>query len=157
MAMPSDQSNAYYSDVAFASQLCSEFAHAESNLELSAALAQAHTALQLILAHNTADPPTPPSDRQPAWPLHDALIRFDVPLHRLTTHFLLAQKWKPRFVILRGSRLYYSNGKNGNAADSHEGALAFLRSNPDIDGHYCVSLKGTHARRMLAVFCCSAS
>jgi len=90
-------------------------------------------------------------ERQPAWPLHEALLRFDLPLQRLTTHFLLAKKWKSRFHVLRGRRLYYSDGKKG-LADSHEGALAFVRSNPAPDGHYCIDLKGAHARCVTAGF-----
>ena len=90
-------------------------------------------------------------NRQPAWPLHEALLRFDLPLQRLTTHFLVTKKWKPRFHVLRGRRLYYSDGKKG-LADLHEGALAFVRSNPAPDGHYCIELKGAHARCVTAGF-----
>jgi len=84
-------------------------------------------------------------DRQPAWPMHEALLRFDLPLQRMTTQFLVTKKWKLRFHLLRGSRLWYSDGKKGEA-DSHEGALAFMRSNPAPDGHYCMDLKGVCAR-----------
>jgi len=55
----------YYSDVEFASQLCSEFAAAErSDAELSSRLSQAHDALQLIVDHNP-HLRSPPSGRQP--------------------------------------------------------------------------------------------
>jgi len=139
--MSSDQANAYFADIAFASQLCGEFAADESsNLELSAPLSEAHAALQLILAHNAPDAP-PPSNRAPAWPMHDALIRFDLPLQRLTTHFIVTKIWKPRFHVLRSGHLYYSDGKQGQA-DTREGALAFVRSKPAPDGHYCVNLSG---------------
>ena len=81
-----------YTDVEFASQLCSEFAAAESsNPVLSAHLSKAHDALQLIVEHN-AHLKSSPSERQPAWPRHEALIRFDLPLHRLTTHLLVSKK-----------------------------------------------------------------
>jgi hypothetical protein len=89
--------------------------------------------------------------REPAWPLHEALVRFDLPLQRLTTQFLVTKKWSPHFFILRGKRLYYTNGKK-EQADSHEGALAFVRSNPAPDGHYCMDLKGAHARCAMASF-----
>jgi hypothetical protein len=89
--------------------------------------------------------------RQPAWPLHEALVRFDLPLQRLTTQFLVTKKWFPRFFILRGRRLYYTNGKKEHA-DSHEGALAFVRSNPAPDGHFCMDLTGAHARCVTAGF-----
>jgi hypothetical protein len=138
------QAKAYYNDVEFASQLCSEFAAAESsNHALSMPLAEAHKMLGRIVEHNPLLKSSPP-DRQPAWPLHDALIRFDLPLQRMTTQFLVTKKWKSRFHLLRGSRLWYSDGKKGEA-DSHEGALAFMRSNPAPDGHYCMDLKGVCA------------
>ena len=231
--MSSDQEHAlarataYYNDVQFASQLCGEFAAAESsNLELSAPLHEAREMLQLIVAQDTSDAPWAnpgparcdmdhplscrhlpldpyfnaylrqgrrscdvcgrfmwrrrplapgkviwridphdsdinwecqecqffacelcvhtSADRQPAWPLHEVLIRFDLPLQRLTTQFLVSKKWKPRFHILRGSRLYYCNGKKGYS-DSHEGVLAFVRSNPAPDGQYCMDLNCTNA------------
>ena len=88
-------------------------------------------------------------DRQPAWPLHEALLRFDLPLQRLTTQFLVTKKWFPRFFVLRGSRLYYSMGEKGHP-DSLEGSLAFMRSNPAPDGHYCMDLKGVCARCVAA-------
>ena len=138
------QAKAYYKDVEFASQLCGEFAAAESsNHALSMPLAEAHKMLGRIVEHNPLLKSSPP-DRQPAWPLHDALIRFDLPLQRLTTQFLVTKKWFPRFFVLRGNRLYYSNGKKGHP-DSLEGSLAFMRSNPAPDGHYCMDLKGVCA------------
>ena len=82
--------------------------------------------------------------RQPAWPRHEALLRFDLPLQRLTTQYIFTKKWFPRFFVLRGSRLYYSKGKSGHP-DSLEGSLAFMRSNPAPDGHYCVDLHGMRA------------
>ena len=145
------RAKAYYSDVEFAMQLCCEFAAAESsNPALSAPLAEAHQMLERIVVHNALLQSSPP-DRQPAWPLHEALLRFDLPLQRLTTHFLMTKKWFQRFYVLRGKRLYYSDG-NKEHADSHEGALAFVRSNPAPDGRYCIDLKGAHARCVTAGF-----
>ena len=85
--------------------------------------------------------------RQPAWPRNEALLRFDLPLQRLTTHFLVFKKWFPRNMLLRGSRLYYSDGKNGHP-DTAAGSLAFMRSNPASDGRYCVDLHGIRALRL---------
>jgi hypothetical protein len=140
----------YYSDIEFASQLCREFAAAESsNSELTTNLSNAHNALQLIIEHNTRLK-TPSlshlhrSVRQPAWPRHPALLRFDLPLHRLTTQYHFFKKWVPRFFILRGSRLCYSNGKCGHP-DSLEGSLTFMRSNPALDGRHCMDLIGKRA------------
>ena len=136
---------AYYKDIEFASQLCSEFAAAEiSSPVLSLPLSEAHRKLQLIVASNS-HLQSPPSTRPPAWPPHQALIRFDLPLQRLTTHFAVSKKWFPRHFSLRGSRLYHCDGKNGHP-DTAQGALAFMRSNPAADGHYCMDLKGAHAR-----------
>jgi len=90
-------------------------------------------------------------DRQPAWPLHEALVRFDLPLQRLTQQLAVSSAWATHFHVLRGKRLYYSDGNKG-LADSHEGALAFVRSNPAPDGRYCIDLKGAHARCVTAGF-----
>jgi hypothetical protein len=134
----------YYRDVEFASQLCSKFADAErSDAELYSRLSQAHDALQLIVDHNPLLR-SPPSERQPAWPRHEALLRFDLPLFVWKHNLLFKNEWASRFVVLRGSRLYYSNGKSGHP-DSLEGSLAFMRSNPAPDGHYCVDLHGMRA------------
>jgi hypothetical protein len=141
--------------VEFASQLCSEFAAAErSNAQLYSHLSQAHEALQLIVDHNPLLR-SPPSGRQPAWPRHEALLRFDLPLFVLKHKLLFKNEWASRFVVLRGSRLYYSNGKNGHP-DSLEGSLAFMRSNPAPDGHCCLDLKGACARCTAAVLCCAS-
>ena len=139
------QAQLYYRDVEFASQLCSEFAAAErGDAELSSRLLQAHDALQLIVDHNPLLR-SPPSGREPAWPRHEALIRFDLPLFVQKQHLLFKKEWASQFVVLRGSRLCYSNGKSGYP-DSLEGSLAFMRSNPAPDGHYCVDLHGMRAR-----------
>jgi hypothetical protein len=139
------QARLYYSDVEFASQLCREFAAAKrGDAELSSRLSQAHDALQLIVDHNPLLR-SPPSGRQPAWPRHEALILFDLPLLRLTPQYMFTKKWISRFFVLRGSRLYYSNGKSGHP-DSLEGSLAFMRSNPKPDGHYCLDLTGACTR-----------
>ena len=79
-----------------------------------------------------------------AWPQHEALLRFDLPLQRLTTHMMFSKKWFPRFFCMRERRLYYSDGKNGHP-DTQDGTLAFVRSKPAPDGRYCVDLHGTHA------------
>jgi hypothetical protein len=78
-----------------------------------------------------------------AWPKHKALIRFDLLLQRLTTHFVFSKKWFPRFFCMRGRRLYYSNGRNGHP-DTRDGTLAFMQSRPAFDGRYCVDLMGKH-------------
>jgi hypothetical protein len=82
--------------------------------------------------------------RLPSWPRHEALLRFELPLFVRKQHLLFTKEWASRFVVLRGSRLYYSNGKSGHP-DSLEGSLAFMRSNPAPDGHYCVDLHGMRA------------
>ena len=94
--------------------------------------------------------------------MHEALLRFDLPLQRWTTQFLVTKKWFPHFFVLRGSRLYqYSYGKTSccfrnNSVlplqDAHECSLAFMRSNPAPDGHYCMELKGVCARCVAADF-----
>jgi len=89
-------------------------------------------------------------NRQPAWPRHEALLRFGLPLHLLERHWFVSKKWFPRFFILRGRRVYYSDGRK-EQADSHEGSLAFMRSKPAPDGRYCIDLKGAHARCVTAV------
>jgi hypothetical protein len=71
----------------------------------------------------------------PLWP---------APAACLTTHFLVSKKWFPRNFSLRGSRLYYSDGKHGHP-DTAEGTLAFMKLNPSPDGRYCVDLQGMHA------------
>ena len=83
--------------------------------------------------------------RQPAWPQHEALLRFDLPLQRLTTHMMFSKKWFPRFFCMREQRLYYSDGKNGHP-DTQDGTLAFMRSKPAPDGRYCVDLQGMLTR-----------
>jgi hypothetical protein len=93
--------------------------------------------------------------REPAWPLHGALIRFEAALLRLTSHYFFSKKWVPRAFVLRGSRLYYSNGKNGHA-DSLEGSLELMRSNPAPDEHCCMDLTGVHPYEvwLSSVFSC---
>ena len=88
--------------------------------------------------------------RQPAWPRHKALLRFDLPLQRLTTHFLVSKQWFPRYFSLRGSRLYYSDGKNGYP-DTAQGTLAFMQSSPAPDGRYCIDLRGMCAAWRLSL------
>jgi small-conductance mechanosensitive channel len=85
--------------------------------------------------------------RQPAWPQHDALLRFDLQLQRLTTHMMFSKKWFPRYFCMRGRHLYYSDGKNGYP-DTQEGTLAFTQSNPAPDGRYCLDLRGMHSLLM---------
>ena len=80
-----------------------------------------------------------------AWPQHEALLRFDLPLQRLTTHMMFSKKWFPRFFCMRERRLYYSDGKNGHA-DTQDGTLAFMRSKPAPDRRYCVDLQGMLTR-----------
>ena len=132
----------YYSSIDLAFQLCREFAAAErGNAELSKALEHASKLLERIVAHNAL---LKSSDVQPAWPRHQALLRFDLPLQLLTTHMLFSKKWFPRCFCLRGRHLYHSDGKNGHP-DTQDGTLTFMRSKPAPDGRYCVDLHGTHA------------
>jgi len=134
---------AYLQDIEFASQLCGEFAASESNPSLSGPLSDAFKMLNLIVDHNSLLKSFHfPFERQPAWPLHKALLRFDLPLQRLTKDWHLTLKWFPRFFSMRGHHLYYSDGKNGYP-DTRDGTLAFVQSNPAPDGRYCVDLKGT--------------
>ena len=132
---------AYYSDVEFASQLCSEFAAAEcGNSAVASLLCEAHCKLQLIVVHN-AHLKSPLSERQPAWPRHEALMSFDLPLQRLQSGTRMAQECAPHYFLLRGHRLYYSDGKNGHP-DTQDGTLAFMLSDPAPDGCYCLDLQG---------------
>jgi ribosomal protein L13E len=98
--------------------------------------------------------------RQPAWPQHEALLRFDLQLQRLTTHMVFSKKWFPRFFCMRERRLYYSDGKKRHL-DTQDGTLAFLQTNPAPDGRYCLDLQGmlTRAARYLVtllrrLLCC---
>ena len=139
---------AFYSDVEFASQLCSEFAAAQScDPAMSSRLTEAHCTLQLIVTHNS-HLKNLLCERQPAWPRHEALVRFDLPLQCLEYGSSVTKEcreWFARFFLLRGSRLYYSNGKNGHP-DTQDGTLAFMRSKPAPDGRYCVDLQGMLTR-----------
>jgi serine/threonine protein kinase len=78
-------------------------------------------------------------DRQPTWPRHAHFFCFDKYLFRLTRHG--SKKWIKRLFVLRGRRLYHTNGKNG-FPDSLVGTMAFIRSKPVPDGHYCIDLRG---------------
>jgi hypothetical protein len=75
------------------------------------------------------------------WPSVTPLLRFSLPLLRLTTQMLITKRWIQRNFILNGSRLCYADGKNGYP-DSREGTLAFSLSNPSPDGRYCTDLSG---------------
>jgi hypothetical protein len=108
--------------------------------DLCTSFSEARDALQLIVERNT-HLAVPNCERDPAWPRHEALLRFDMNLMCLTRRYVFARKWKTRAFVLRGSRLYFSNGKSGYP-DSLEGSLAYMCSNPEPDGHYCVDLKG---------------
>ncbi len=89
--------------------------------------------------------------RPPCWPRHASLIRFDLPLLRFTTHFAFSKKWFPRNFSLRGSRLYYCDGKFGYP-DTAEGTLAFVQSNPHPDGRYCVDVQGKEAKLLIRLY-----
>jgi hypothetical protein len=93
--------------------------------------------------------------RQPAWPRHEILLRFDLTLQRLTTQFVFTKKWFSRFFVLMGSRLYYSDGKNGHP-DTAAGTQAYMQSNPAPDGRYCVDLKGACSRCATSTFRCAS-
>ena len=143
----------YYSSIEFAFNLCREFAAAErGNAELLEPLEHASKLLERIVAHNAL---LKSSDLEPAWPRHEALVRFDLTLQRLTTHLLVSKKWFLRNMSLRGSRLYYSDGNNGHP-DTAAGTLAFMRSNPAPDGRYCMDLKGACACCATAALCCAS-
>ena len=143
----------YYSSIDFAFNLCKELAAAErGNAELLEPLEHASKLLERIVAHNAL---LKSSDLEPAWPRHEALVRFDLTLQRLTTHFLVSKKWFLRNMSLRGSRLYYSDGNNGHP-DTAAGTLAFMRSNPAPDGRYCMDLKGACACCATAALCCAS-
>lgn len=81
--------------------------------------------------------------REPHWPRHESLIRFDCPLQKRTSQFVMFKKWVPRFFSLRGSRLYYTNGKFG-FSNNREGTLKFIESGPAPDGHFCIDLSGMY-------------
>ena len=138
----------YYSDVEFASQLCSEVAAVEWFYpELSLPLTEAHCTLQLIVTHN-AHLKSLLCQHQAAWPRHEALMRFDLPLQCLESGSSAtkeSKEWFARFYLLRGSHLYYCDGKNGHP-DTQDGTLAFMRSKPAPDGRYCVDLQGMLTR-----------
>ena len=138
----------------FGLQLCREFAAAEaSDRELSAALGNASEMLERIVVHNAL---LKRSDCQPTWPRHTALLRFDLSLHRLTTHNDASREWFTRFFLLRGARLYFSDGTQGHP-DSREGTLAFVKLDPAPDGHHCVDLQGMRAAVASASLCNAAS
>ena len=159
---------AYYSDVEFAVQLCQEFIAEEvPNNPVAVALKDACDVFrrilslqqqptaksQLLTALNAAGPRADPSltsrasallNRQPTWPLHEALIRFNVPLFRQKRSWLGSKQWYQRFYVLRGRRLYHSNGKNG-FPDSRIGTFAYVQSKPVPDQHCCINLSGARA------------
>jgi hypothetical protein len=75
-------------------------------------------------------------------------MRFDLPLQSLESGSSAtkeSKEWFARFYLLRGSRLYYSDGKNGHP-DTQDGTLAFMLSKPAPDGRYCVDLQGMLTR-----------
>lgn len=164
---------AYFSDVDFALHLCQEFCSSQViedsvSVQLKQACdvfrrvlllqpqpsAKAH--LSTVLNMNTygADPTLFARarallDRQPTWPRHEHFFRLETCLFRLTrSGFLVAgglsKKWVMRHFVLRGRRLYHTNGKNG-FPESLVGTMAFIRSNPEPDGHYCIDLGGIRA------------
>jgi hypothetical protein len=142
---------AYYNNVEFASQLCEEMARLPIEDDGTIHLTNARDQLQRLLAshpRSTAKDQLT-SAQEPAWPRHEFLIRFDHPLHRLT-----GEEWKSAFYVLRAGRLYHCDGCNGHA-DSHEGVLAFMRSKPALDGHYCIKVGKSHGAEVCSVECCS--
>ena len=144
----------YYGSIDFAFNLCREFAAAETgNAELSGPLEHASKVLEPIVAHNAH---LKSFDIQPAWPRHQALLRFDLLLQRYTTHYVVSKKWFPRYMSLRGSRLYYSDGKN-EYTDTAVGTRVFMQSNPAPDGRYCVDLQGMRAALVFNLSLCNAA
>ncbi len=96
--------------------------------------------------------------RQPAWPRHKALLRFDLPLQRLTRFFILAKKWKQSCCVLRGRYLYCipslnswccSNRVSANPVPfpTNQDSLARMlnESSHLPDGHFCADLQGMRA------------
>ena len=147
----------YYSSIDFALNLCKEFAAAErGNAELLQPLEHASKLLERIVAHNAL---LKSSDVEPAWPRHEALIRFDLPLQRLTSFFFLAKKWKQHYCVLRGRYLYYHPSHNTGCCSSrvsvhpvrfaNQDTLAKMLSDSLPVGHYCVDLQGMCAPLML--------
>jgi hypothetical protein len=76
----------------------------------------------------------------PSWPPHRDFVRFDLILHRKTSHFIFSKRWCRRFYACRGCKLYYQSG----SADTKEGLEKFIASNPADDYKYCVPLTGTY-------------
>ncbi len=75
-------------------------------------------------------------------------MRFDLPLQCLESGSSATKechKWFARFLLLRGIRLYYCEGKNG-LPKTQDGTLAFMRSKSAPDGRYCVDLQGMLTR-----------
>jgi hypothetical protein len=79
-------------------------------------------------------------DRQPEWPLHSALIRFEATFKRQSRGAFSKKQRVSREFVLRAGRLYFSNGEKGHP-DSREGSLAFMRENPKPDGKFCIELR----------------
>ena len=151
---------AYFSDIEFAFQLCQENCCSEAIEEyVSVQLKQACDVFcrilllqlqpsaksHLLTVLQGADPfwsarAKAQLDRLPSWPRHEHFLRFDKCLFRLTRSGL-SPKWVKRHFVLRGRRLYHTNGKNG-FPESLVGTMAFIRSNPEPDGHYCMDLRG---------------
>ena len=74
----------------------------------------------------------------PGWPPHRDFVRFDIILHRKTSHFIFSKRWHRHFYACRGCKLYYQRG----SADTKEGLESFIASNPADDYKYCVPLTG---------------
>jgi hypothetical protein len=139
----------YYDDVEFALQICEELARlpVEDDGE---SYQRSRDQLQRLLASQQRPIATDQlkSAREPAWPRHELLIHFDRPLHRLA-----GEEWKSAFYALRSGRLYHCDGGNGHAA-SHDAVLAFIRSKPALDGHYCIKVGKSHGAEVCSVECC---
>ncbi len=156
---------AYFSDIEFALQLCqdncsSQYIEDSVCVQFKQACdvfrrillvqPQASAKSHLLTVLHGADPSLSARaqallDAQPSWPRHEHLFRFDKHLFRLTrTGF--SQKWVMRNFLLRGRRLYHTNGKNG-FPESLVGTEAFIRSKPEPDGHYCIDLRGARVER----------
>ncbi len=138
----------YYGDLQFASQLCSEFADAERSPEISQPLVSACTTLQHIIGRNAHLQGS--QLRPPAWPRHEVLLRFDLPLFWQTTNFFRSKTWCQHFFVMRGCRLYHSDGKK--YPDTPEGTSQYFQSNPEPDDHYCIDVLGMHVLLTRFVF-----
>jgi hypothetical protein len=102
--------------------------------------------------------------RQPAWPRHEALLRFDLPLQRLTSFFYPFKKWKQNSCVMRGRYLYCIPSLSSWCCSNRVSAdpTPFLTNQDSIkrilyhlpDGHFCADLQGMRALLPLRTIPC---